>query len=901
MTLKPGSWLGHYEVLAHIGTGGMGEVYRARDNKLQREVALKLLPKAFAQDPERVARFRREAQMLAQLNHPNIAAIYSVEQTGDTHFLVMELAPGETLRDRIKRGPIPIEEALDIAKQIAAGLGCAHEKPIVHRDLKPANIKVTPAGVVKILDFGLARAFAADTGSSDPADSPTLTGMTEPGVILGTAAYMSPEQARGKTVDKRSDIWALGCVLFEMLTGKHAYDGEDVTDILASVVKSEPDWTSLPAATPTKVRELLRRCLQKDKDRRSRDAAEIQLQIQETLEAPATEETRVAKAAPPAPLWRRAMPFVLTGLATAAIAVGVTVWNRPATPASRPVSRLAVPLPPEDRIQVVFNPSVAISPNGSHVVYEGAGGGGQLYLRSLDSPEVKSIPGTLGGYSPFFSPDGQWLGFFVPGKLMKVALNGGPTLTLCDACGGGGGTWGPDDSIVFSARSAEGSRNLFRVSAAGGMPTTLTQPDSAKGETEHAWPEFLPDGKTLLFAILMGNNWDNAQIAALNLETGERRMLLQGGTYPRYAPTGHLVYHRAGTVMAAPFDANRLEVTGAPAPVLEGVMSSITNAVIPTGTGAAQFGFSRTGSLVYVAGLRTDERTLVWIDRNGTVQPLGAPPRAYVRPALSPDGRQVAVDIQGQTTDIWVYDVERGTLTRLTFEGNNFRPIWMPDGKRIAFPSERGGLQSLFWKPSDGAGAEEQITNDKLFSSVSAISPDGQLAFGTLNPSGGENDIGIFELQGERKITVFLKTPFDEGNPDISPDGRWIAHLSLESGRSEIYVRPFPGPGGKWQISTEGGVAPVWARNGRELFYASSPTGKLMAVDVTTQPTFQAGTPRVVLDGGFRLTAGAQGANYDISPDGQRFLVIQGSDANLTQLNVVLNWFEELKQRVPVP
>jgi serine/threonine-protein kinase len=484
---------------------------------------------------------------------------------------------------------------------------------------------------------------------------------------------------------------------------------------------------------------------------------------------------------------------------------------------------------------------------------------------------------------------------------MKVALSGGPALTLCDSCGGSGGTWGPDDTIVFSAASAERTRDLFRVPAAGGTPTVLTKPDSAKGETAHDWPEFLPGGKALLFAIATSNNWDNAQIAALNLQSGEQKILVQGGSFPRYAPTGHLVYYRAGTVMAVPFDLDRLEVAGAPAPVLEGIMPTLTAPGLPTGTGAAQFAFSQTGSLAYIAGLRTAERTLVWVDRKGAVEPLGAPPRAYARPALSPDGRRIVVGIVGQTTDIWIYDIARSTLTRLTFEGNNLRPVWTPDGMRIVFPSERGGSPGLFWKLADGTGVEEQLTNDKLFGGLTSISPDGKLAFGSTVAGGGEDDIAIFELQGERKITVFLKTPFDEGNPAVSPDGRWVAYLSQESGRAEIYVRPFPGPGGKWQISTEGGVAPVWARNGRELFYASSPTGKLMAVDIRTEPTFQAGTPRVVLDEGFRLTAGAQGANYDVSLDGQRFLMVQGSDANLTQLNVVLNWFEELKRRVPAP
>ncbi|MGH9785295.1 MAG: protein kinase domain-containing protein, partial [Terriglobia bacterium] len=513
--------------------------------------------------------------------------------------LVMELALGDTLRDKIRvqvignreqkgrawgvgsgKEPcgIPIEEALKIAKQIAEALEHAHEKPIIHRDLKPANIKITPAGQVKVLDFGLAKAFAGAGQPIDPADIPTGSRHdTLKGTILGTPAYMSPEQASGRETDKRADIWSFGCVLYELLSGKQAFDGETVTEILASVLKSEPDWTALPESTPPSIRNLLRRCLQKEAKKRLRDAADVQIEIEETIAASATGTAVAAPAmvAPPRPLWRRAMPIVLTALATAAIAVGIAIWNRPEAPASRPVSRFAVTLPPDDRIQVILWPSVAISPDGSHVVYRGAGAGGQLYLRSLDSPEVKLIPGTQGGVGPFFSPDGQWVGFAADGKLKKIAINGGPALTLCDAPGFRGATWGPDDTIVFAGIGAEGSPGLFRVPAAGGMPTVLTSPDSAKGETAHRWPEFLPGGKTLLFTIARGNNWDNAQIAALNLESGERRVLVQGGTYPRYAPTGHLVYYRADTVMAVPFDPDRLEVTGAPAPVLEGVMSSI--------------------------------------------------------------------------------------------------------------------------------------------------------------------------------------------------------------------------------------------------------------------------------------------------------------------------------------
>ena len=896
MALSPGTWLGHYEVLDHIGSGGMGEVYRARDNKLQREVALKLLPKAFAQDPERLARFRREAQILAQLNHPNIAAIYSVEQTGDTHFLVMELAPGETLRDRIKRGPVPVEESLDIAKQIAAGLECAHEKSIVHRDLKPANIKVTPEGVVKILDFGLARAFAADTGSSDPANSPTLTGMTAPGTILGTAAYMSPEQARGKTVDKRSDIWALGCVLYEMLTGKHAYDGEDVTDILASVVKSEPDWQALPENTPPGIRTLLRRCLQKDKDRRSRDAAEIQLQIQEALEAPVTEETKAAKAVPLPPLWRRAVPWGVGAMLAAVVGIGAWTLRPIPTPT---VTRFAVSLPPDETLQPLRAnapcPSIAVSPDGSLVAYVAIQGTQQqLYLREMDSLEATPVPGGAGAqvYSVFFSPDGQWVAFGADGMLKKSPTSGGAPVTVANVtfCMGGV-AWGADDTIIFPRPGG-----LLQVAAAGGTPEpanlNLSAEEQANVRLTSLFPKFLPGGNVLLFTVpgSGSNNLDDRQIVAQRLDTGERRVLVQGGVSPHYVSTGHLVYARAGTIIAGPFDLERLEVTGGPITLVEGLAQS--------GNGFSEFDVSENGALVYMAGggPEAQDRTLVWVDRNGTAEPLGAPPGAYGHPQLSPDGRQLAVTVEFPKRDIWVYDISRSALTRLTFEGANSRPLWTPDGKRIAFRSVRA-TSDLFWKLADGTGAEEEITT--RMTQPSSISPDGKLAFYYGNGATSGRDIWTVPLEDERTPSVFLQTPFDEAAPKISPDGQWLAYVSNESGRSEIFVRAFPGPGGKWQISTEGGSEPLWARNGRELFYRSG--DKVMAVDITTQPSFQAGTPRMLFEG--KYVRRNNETNYDVSPDGQRFLMIQADEqqAAATQLHVVLNWFEELKQRVSAP
>ena len=669
MALSPGSWLNHYEILGHLGTGGMGEVYRARDNKLQREVALKVLPKVFARDPERVARFRREAQVLAQLNHPNIAAIYSVEESGGTHFLVMELALGETLRDRIKRGPVPIEEALDISKQIAAGLEAAHEKPIVHRDLKPANVKVTPEGVVKILDFGLARAFSGDTGSGDPADSPTLSAMTAPGTILGTAAYMSPEQARGKTVDKRTDIWALGCVLYELLTAKHAFDGEDVTDILASVVKSEPNWQALPEATPMKVRDLLRRCLQKDKDWRLRDAGDARIEIEETETASGTTVLAAAPAIPARTGWRRAIPLVLTAV-VAIIITGLAVWNLRPVPASQPVSRMAMMLPQDQDLFFEGRHQVAFSPDGTHLVYVTSQG---LYLRAMDQLEATPIRGTEegGGRSPFFSPDGQWVGFWAGANLKKVSIGGGAPVVLCEAVNPYGASWGADDRILFG----QGPAGIFQVSAAGGERELLISVDAAKGESAHG-PQLLPGEEAVLFTLSSGGSWDEAQIVVEQLETGERKVLINGGTDARYVPTGHLVYAREGTLLAVPFDLGRLEVTGNAVPVNEGVTQSGSSV-----TGAAHFSFSQLGSLVYVPGITGEiSTTLLWVDREGQEERL-AMDRLYLLPRLSPDGAHVALSVRDATKDdVWIYD-----LARKTFPGSHSirRMIPGPSGRRM--------------------------------------------------------------------------------------------------------------------------------------------------------------------------------------------------------------------------
>jgi eukaryotic-like serine/threonine-protein kinase len=899
MAILPGTRLGPYEILSAIGAGGMGEVYRARDTKLARDVAIKVLSANFVNDPERLSRFQREARMLAALNHPNIATIYGLEQSDGVTCLVMELVPGETLQQRVKRdGAIPIEEALKIAAQIAEALEAAHEKSIIHRDLKPANVKVTPEGKVKVLDFGLAKAFESDHGSEDMSNSPTLThAATMQGMILGTAAYMSPEQARGKSVDKRTDLWAFGCVLYELLTGKQAFAGEDATEILAAVVKSEPDWSRLPAATPPTIRSLLKRCLQKDKALRLRDAGDARIEILEALSAPATASPELLS--PPkgkGALGGRELLLGLAALLAVAAAASLATWFlKPSISLPpQPVSRVTIALPKGQELAGLdAAPAIALSRDGLHLAYVARQGGPQqIYLRALDSLEAKPIPGTEGAVDPFFSPDGQWLGFFADGKVKKVSVSGGTAVLVGEGASPNGASWGNRGTIAFSPTNVA---PILQMPDSGGAATLLSQ--FSRLENSHRWPEFLPDGKTVLFAAgFTAGNWTNVEISAQPPAQAERRNLVPG-TAPRYASSGHLIFAQDGSLMAVAFDPRQLAVTGTAVPVVEGVQQSGVS-------GAAQYSISGTGLLAYISGgFQSAQNKLVWVNRNGTEQPLSTPAHNYVYPRLSPDGRRVALAIaEDQGAQVWLYDLQ-DRLTRLTFEGaaNNV-PAWTPDGKRIAFLSNKQSQtegQNVFWQLADGSGGLERLTKSDFLDAPMSFSPDGQLlAYIESNPATGY-DIWVVHIS-DRKAQPFIQTPFNESAPGFSPpDGRWLAYVSNESGRNEIYVQAYPGPGGKYQISTDGGTEPLWNRNGRELFYRDR--NKMMGVDITTQPGFSSGKPHVLFEGLY-LSTPATFPNYDVSLDGQRFLMLKSvvsSEAPLTQINLVLNWFEELKQKVP--
>ncbi len=876
-----GQSLGHYRIEAKLGAGGMGEVYRARDTHLGREVAIKVLRPEFARDPERLARFEREARVLASLNHPNIAAIYGFENVDGVPFLVLEYVPGETLK-----GPLALQEALPIARQTAEALEAAHEKSIVHRDLKPANIKITPEGKVKVLDFGLAKALAEEPATGDPAHSPTVSvAATRHGVILGTAAYMSPEQARGQPLDHRTDIWAFGCVIYEMLTGRLAFQAATLTDTLAAIVNREPDWQALPAATPGAIRVLLRRCLEKDLNRRLRDVWAARLELEEAVSASVTALAAAAPArtAPAAP-WRRVLLGGLAGLLLGAVATGVALWRLRPSPAAP--ARFSITLPPPQELQdLMGSPAVALSADGTKVVYLGRSGATvQLHLRPMAQHEAKAIPGTEGAYGPVFSPDGQWVGFFAEGKLKKVALAGGPALTLAEAPVGFGAAWGPDDSILFTPNSWIGE--LWRTTAAGAKAEVVARPDRKKGESNHSWPQHLPGGNAILFASWRGPSPENAAVEALVLKTGERRMLVRGAAYARYVATGHLVYARGGALLAAPFDLARLAVTGPSVPVLEGVWTNLSS-------GAAHFSVATDGTLVYVpARSLFGERTLVSVDRAGVARPLLEARRPYEDLALSPDGRRLALTIEGPAWNSWVLELARSTLSRFTLEHDNRDPFWTPDSKRIIYSSFRAGRYGMYWKPADGSGPEEQLSSSEYPQGPGAWTPDGRaLVFGQVLPESA-SDLFVMPLEGERKPRPLVQTKFDEVLMAFSPDGRWLAYDSTESGREEIYVQSYPGPGGRVQVSTSGGRRPVFAASGRELYFRSG--DKMMAVPIETKPAFKAGSPRVLFQGRYWEA----GHDYDVSPDGQRFYFIQEGSAP-TQIHVIQHWAEELKRRLP--
>ncbi len=902
MLLAPGERLGLFEILAPIGSGGMGEVYRARDTKLKRDVALKVLPEAFARDPDRMARFQREAEVLASLNHPNIAHIYGVEDRG----LVMELVEGETLPC-----PLPVETALNYARQVAEALEYAHEHGVIHRDLKPANIKVTADGVVKVLDFGLAKAIEEPgSASHDPADSPspTLTlGHTQVGVIMGTAAYMAPEQAAGAKVDRRADIWSFGAVLYEMLSGKRAFGGDSVADTLATVMKLDPDWTALPRDAPPSIHTLVRRCLAKDRKQRLQAIGEARI----VLESPNVGQAP-GLPTPTAPLQSR-LGWVAAAAAVFALAALAFIhFREPPPPAPQPMMRFSADLGPD----AVAGPRItaAISPDGQRLAFvaRGVGGREQLATRLLNQAIPTLLTGTDNATDPFFSPDGRWIGFFADGKMKKISVEGGAAVTLSNVENARGASWGEDGNIIVTLGPATGI-GLSRVPDAGGAPQTLTKPLLEKGEVSHRWPQILPGGQNVLFTSSAVNGvYDDGFIEVLSLKTGQWKVVQKGGYFGRYVPasnrSGYLVYVHQATLFGVPFDPGRLEVRGTPVPLLEDVAGEQTMA-------GGQLDFSRNGTLVYLSGKGTGQNwPVVWLDSAGKTQSLYATPGNYVSPRFSPDGKRLA--LSPGTNDIQVYDLQRDTMTRLTFKTlNNTYPVWTPDGKHIVFRAQSGTGLSLQWIRSDGGGEAQPLLESKTELRPHSFSPDGKrLAFAENNAETGFDtwtlplDLKDPEHPMPGKPDVFLKTPFLEYEPAFSPDGRWIAYQSSESGLNQIYVRAFPGPGGQWLISGSNsgplGIHPIWSRNGRELFYETPLDNRIMVVTYSAKgDTFAAEKPRLWSDTRI-LEPNNIFWNLDLGPDGKRFAVFPRPQADeqkgSVHVTVLLNFLDELRRKVPV-
>ncbi len=867
----------------------MGQVFRARDTKLNRDVAIKILPPALASDPDRLMRFEREAQALGALNHPNIAQIYGVEESSTGPALVMELVEGDDLTERIGRGPIPVEEARRIAGQLVDALEAAHEKGIIHRDLKPANIKLTPDGVVKVLDFGLAKAVEG-VGSRSRGTDPTPSTMTSPamtamGVILGTAAYMSPEQAKGRPVDKRADIWAFGVVLYEMLTGQPLFKADTVAETLGLIFSREPDMATLPADVPRGLRTLVGRCLEKDPKRRLRDIGDARWELDADESSASTRESSSS----PAFQW---IPWLATA---AALAVAAWAWSAraPERPTMTVGGHLTIDLPADSALVANDEPAtsggpIAVSPDGRHVVYVAPNGRStHLVVRALDDLTPRALAGTEGAREPFFSPDGEWVGFFADGKLKKTLLSGGTPATLADAPRPVGASWGRNGEIVFAAAND----GLFGVPAAGGTARQVTSLDSAAGDDLHAWPQLLGDGRQVLFTVIAYSR-ETTEIVLVDIETGQRVLVQEDAAYTRYVPgrdgeAGHLVFVRGEALMAAPFDPGRPEHAGTAIAVINGVRG-------------AQFAVSETGVVVYAPSTgAAPDYSLVWVDRAGVVTPITDLPRGYEDLHLSPDGRRVAVTVEESGPDspahVWLADTERGTLSRFTFEGFSRNPVWAPDGQSVVFGSKRGeNTFGLYIQRVDGSAPAELAWASPIpiWPDPQSWTPDGRTVVFTTKGAETRDDIWTLSLD-DGTAQPWLATPAVEWGGRLSPDGRWMAYNAIEGGREEVFVQPYPGPGVKHLVSEDGGINPIWSKDGRELFYRRD--DELVAVDVDTTSGFTVGKPTVLFSGRYRLT----GRDYAASPDGTRFVMMLANEPRTTgTMRVLLNWWQTLDARL---
>jgi serine/threonine protein kinase/Tol biopolymer transport system component len=903
VTIPSGTKLGRYEIRSKLGEGGMGEVYRSRDQKLNRDVAIKVLPDQLSQDQERLQRFEQEAQAAGALNHPNILGVFDVGTHNGLTYLVAELLEGEELRERLNRGPMPQRTAIDFAEQIAAGLAAAHEKGIVHRDLKPENLFVTTGDRVKILDFGLAklRHQRSETISSEIA---TAKQITDPGTVMGTVGYMSPEQVRGHQADHRSDIFSFGAILYEMLAGQRAFRRETMAETMTAILKEEPPELSEtnPKINP-QLEKVVRRCLEKTPERRFHSAHDLGFAL-ESLIAPSGSSSPSLSALESQPTLSQSRLFKRSNLGwaiaamallVAAFAVILMYLSRRSGEANTETVRQFTLAQPAEGALAVQSLALLLSPDGTHIVSSlVVSGKTKLFDRPLAASAAHPIDGTEGAIDPFFSPDGQWLGFFANGALKKVPLNGGAAETICKAENPRGGVWSSDSTIIFTPGT---DAPLYRVSASGGSAEALSTIDGSAHERSHRWPDLLPGGKTILFSVAydVGNPLDNANVALLDLNTRKHKILIKGGAFARYVSAGYIVYARGNAVFAVPFNLKTLEVTGSPVTVLENVMMSPSNARV-------QFSLSRDGDLVYLEGRSDDSRDaaqpLVWLDRHGIEQPLTEVRQRFSKPRLTTDGRTLFVEVADPEAAIWAYDLNRGTLTRVTHGGVSYGPLPSPDGTRVAYEATRDGVAGALLARVDGSG-EQRLTSTKRIDIPTSWSPDGKLLALTSVDESGNYEVRLIPVDGDHTPQIFVQGPFNAGGARFSPDGHWVAYVSDESGSNEVYVRPYP-EGTRQQISAAGGTQPVWSSNGRELFFRSR--DQLMAVNITPGTSFSAGKPVVLFSRSMPEDSSGRAygfmADYDVSNDGQRFVFpkYNPNSASVPRARVILDWFLELKR-----
>lgn len=885
MALIAGTRLGPYEIHSALGAGGMGEVYRATDTRLNRDVAIKVLPASFAADADRLRRFTLEAQAAGALNHPAVLAIYDIGDHDGSPYLVSELLEGESLRARIDTARIPVSKAIDYARQIASGLAAAHARGITHRDIKPDNLFVTADGHVKILDFGLAKLDPrADAGASGA--TTRFRELTEAGTVLGTVGYMSPEQVRGQPADARADIFSLGVVLYEMLASRRPFQAESSVETMNAILKEDPpELTGGAWQIPGAVEQVVRHCLEKNPDERFQSARDLAFALQ-SLSSASSPAQSIAAIRRPARL-----PIAGAAAMLVAAVAGGAYWagRRWGDVSTVPqVTRFDIPFPRGHVLEDSVFSELAIAPDGRTIAYTAHDGQAlRIYVRTIDQTAVHPLAGTDGGREPFFSPDGRWLGFFGDGQLKKVSLADGTVVQICGASDLTGAAWAADGTIVFAPGFAGG---LFRVSAEGGEPQPYTRLDAGRNEASHGWPALLPGGDHVLYTIeYTGRPFDEASIAVVPLKTtGKPKVVLRGGTSARYVPGGHIVFGRGSRLLAAPFDLDRLEVTGDTTTVVEGVSAEI-------GRGRINFAVSQTGSLAYIPGALNDyPATLSWVDRTGTATPVTDTRRGFSNVSLSPDDGKILMDIVASDDDIWSYDVERGILRRMTFGFENQSATWSPDGRRFTFASARDGVFNLYLGSTDGEGAQQRLTTSTNAQSPGSWSVDGKHLVFVENDPSTRGDLWTLLLDGDRRPRAIVKSPFDEQSPALSPDGRWLAYTSDETERVEVYVEAFPGAGQKHQISNEGAsivrpstTALRWSRDGRELFYWSE--SRLMSVPVSLGGAFDSGRPRLVFD-----KPGV--TSFDVARDG-RFLISEPRPQPPgDRIIVVLHWTDELKR-----